>query len=386
MKRAYKYKLKPTYKQKSQLQKAFGSYRFVYNWGLNEKIKAWTNEHKNLTYFDLAKKLSVLKKTNEYKWLNDVSAESLQQSLRNLDNAYTNFFKAKKGFPKFKSKKNHNESVKYVYVSKIDFNNWKIKIPKCKWVKICKNKKFDTNGINLLSLTVTKDKCGEYWCSILVEDNNPLKSKAKILEETAIGIDLGIRDYAILSDGTKFSNPKYLEKHQKKLSSMSRKFSKTIKGSKRREIMRLKIAKQYRNITNMRKNFIHNITAYLIKNYDTICLENLNIEGMIKNHHLANSIHSASWGEFIKQLKYKAELNGKNIVFIGRFEPSSKTCNKCGYINKELKLNDRKWICPICGEHHDRDINAAINIKKFALNPQSLVAVEEKVENITDRR
>lgn len=150
--------------------------------------------------------------------------------------------------------------------------------------------------------------------------------------------------------------------------------------------MRLKIAKQYRKITNMRNDFLHKLTTDLVRRYDTICLENLNVEGMMKNHNLAMAIQSASWGEFVRQIKYKSDWFGKNVIFIGRFEPSSKTCSKCGYVKSDLTLKDREWVCPVCGEHHDRDINAAINIKKFALNPQALVGIEEKAVEITDRR
>ena len=382
MKRAYKYKIKPTMKQQHQLQQAFGCARFIYNWGLDKKTKAWTNEHKSISYFELAKELTSLKQTEEYKWLKEVSSESLQQSLRNLDNAYTLFFKAKKGFPKFKSKKHSKDSVKFILNVHFDFDNWKVKVPKCGWVKLCENKTFDLSNSKIGTLTVSRDKCGDYWCTIIVEDNTPQKSKTKISEETSVGIDLGIKDYAILSDGRKYSNPKYYERNRLKLKVLQQKFARTQKGSNRHQVMRLKVARQYRKITNCRTDFLHKLSTDLVRRYDTICLENLNVEGMMKNHNLAMSIQSASWNEFVRQLKYKAEWEGKNIVFIGRFEPSSKTCSKCGYVKRDLKLSDREWICPICGEHHDRDINAAINIKRFALNPQALVAIEDKVNEV----
>lgn len=382
MKRAYKYKIKPTMKQQHQLQQAFGCARFIYNWGLDKKTKAWTNEHKSISYFELAKELTSLKQTEEYKWLKEVSSESLQQSLRNLDNAYTLFFKAKKGFPKFKSKKHSKDSVKFILNVHFDFDNWKVKVPKCGWVKLCENKTFDLSSSKIGTLTVSRDKCGEYWCTIVVDDNALQKSKTKISEETSVGIDLGIKDYAILSDGRKYSNPKYYERNRLKLKVLQQKFARTQKGSNRHQVMRLKVARQYRKITNCRTDFLHKLSTDLVRRYDTICLENLNVEGMMKNHNLAMSIQSASWNEFVRQLKYKAEWEGKNIVFIGRFEPSSKTCSKCGYVKRDLKLSDREWICPICGEHHDRDINAAINIKRFALNPQALVAIEDKVNEV----
>ena len=386
MKRAYKYKIKPTCKQQQQLLQAFGCARFIYNWGLDKKTKAWTNEHKTITYFELAKELTILKNTEEHKWLKDVPNECLQQSLRNLDNAYTQFFKAKKGFPKFKSRKKSKDCSKYLNAVKFDFDNWKIRVPKCGWVKLCENKPFDLSTSKIGTLTVSRDKCGDYWCTIVVEDSKPQKSKSKISEETSVGIDLGIKDYAILSDGTKYSNPKYLEHCQTRLALLQHRFARTQKDSKRHNVMRLKVARQYRKIANMRMDFLHKLTTDLVRRYDTICLENLNVEGMMKNHNLANSIQSVSWSEFVRQIKYKSDWFGKNVIFIGRFEPSSKTCSKCGYVNHELVLKDREWVCPICGEHHDRDVNAAINIKQFALNPQALVGVEEKFEDITNRR
>ena len=382
MKRAYKYKIKPTMKQQHQLQQAFGCARFIYNWGLDKKTKAWTNEHKSISYFELAKELTQLKQTEEFKWLKEVSSESLQQSLRNLDNAYTQFFKAKKGFPKFKSKKHSKDCVKFIMNVGFDFDNWRVKVPKCGWVKLCENKAFDLSKSKIGTLTVSRDKCGDYWCTIIVEDNAPQKSKTKISEETSVGIDLGIKDYAILSDGMKYSNPKYYENDRLKLKVLQQKFARTQKGSNRHQVMRLKVARQYRKITNSRIDFLHKLSTDLVRRYDTICLENLNVEGMMKNGNLAMAIQSASWSEFVRQLKYKAEWEGKNIVFIGRFEPSSKTCSKCGYVKHDLKLSDREWICPICGEHHDRDVNAAVNIKRFALNHQALVAIEDKVNEV----
>ena len=378
MKRAYKYKLKPTVKQQKQLSKCFGCARFIYNWGLALKTKAWKEEQKHLSYFDIAKVLTNLKQTEEYKWLQDVPNETLQQSLRNLENAYTLFFKAKKGFPNFKSKHKSRETAKFISAVHFDFENWKVKVPKCGWVKMCLNKSFNQATSKQGTLTIYKDKCGEYWCVILVETNEPIKPKTKVCAEAAVGIDLGIKDLAILSDGTKYPNPKYLEKAEKKLSKLQRKHSRTMKGSNRCEAARLKMAKCYRKIVNQRTDYLHKLTADLVSKYDTICLENLNVEGMMKNHNLARRIQSASWSEFVRQLNYKAEWNGKNVVFIGRFEPSTKTCSACGYINKDITLKDREWTCPQCGAHHDRDVNAAINIKAFALNPQSLVGFEEK--------
>ena len=336
--RAYKYKLKPTMKQQHQLSQAFGSARFIYNWGLNRKKTEWENNKQNLTYLQLAKELTILKQDGEHDFLKSSATESLQQALRNLDNAYTRFFKAKKGFPKFKSKKNSVDSVKYIAAVHFDFDNWKVKVPKIGWVKLCKNRMFDVDKVKLGTLTVTKDKCGDYWCTIVVDDNNPQISKAKISEETTVGIDLGIKHYAILSDGTKYGNPKFLEKGQQRLAGLQQGLSKKTKGSKNYNKQKLRIARLHRKIANRRSDFIHKLTSDMVNRFDTICMENLNITGMTQNHRLANPIQSAAWGEFKRQIEYKADMYGKNVILIGRFEPSSKTCSKCGYVNKDLTL------------------------------------------------
>ena len=354
MKRAYKYKLKPTMRQQRLLSQHFGCCRFIYNWGLSRKMEAWTKEKKSIGYLQLARELTLLKNDGEYDWLKNVANESLQQSLRNLDNAYTQFFKAKKGFPKFKSKKHSKNVCKFINNVRFDFDKWKVRIPKMGWTKICLNKAFDLSKCKIGTLTVSQDKCGEYWCVIIVEDNKPCKPKAKVCEETAVGIDLGIKDFAILSDSTKYGNNKFLEKGQICLRKLQR-----------------------------RSDFLHKLTTCLIRKYDTICLENLNVQGMMKNHHLANAISSVAWNEFVRQLAYKAEWNGKNLIFIGRFEPSSKTCSCCGYVKKDLTLKDRSWVCPQCSTSHDRDVNAAINIRNFGLHPQALVAIENKIPEVT---
>lgn len=375
---AYKYKLKPTVKQCRALSQAFGNARFIYNWGLDLKKKAWENEKKSISCVQLCGELTKLKKDGEHDWLKQSSAASLQQALRHLDNAFTKFFKDKKGYPKFKSRKNSLDSISLPQGAKFNFENKRVFVPTIGWVKFCENRVFDTS-LRIGTLTVKKDHCGDYWCTILVDDGKPNVSKAKICEETAVGIDLGIKDYAILSNGTKHGNPKFLEKGQKRLAGLNQGFAKTQKGSKRHERKRLQIARLHRKIANRRDDFTHKLSTDIIRRFDTICLEDLNVSGMVQNHCLANSIQSAAWSEFVRKLAYKAEMYGKNVVFIGRYEPSSKTCSNCGYVNHELKLDDRKWICPHCGSEHDRDVNAAINIKKMALHPQALIANEQKV-------
>ena len=373
--KAYKYKLLPDKHQEELLIKFFGCCRYIYNWGLNRKTSAYKENGIKVGYNELAKELTALKKTEEYKWLRECSIESLQQSLRCLDNAFTAFFRKNGKYPKLKSKKHSKDVAKFIQSVHFDFNSWVVRLPKLGNVKLCENRVFDQSKCKQGTCTVSRDHCGTYWCTITVDDLQPKVARTKPLKETAVGIDLGIKDYAILSDGTKFTNPKHFEKMQRKLAWLQRDFARTAKDSKNHEKMRIKVAKCYRAISNQRNDFLHKLSTYLIRNYDTICLEDLNVKGMKQNHHLARAIQGAAWGEFVRQLEYKSEWYGKNVLFIGRFEPSSKLCHKCGYINMDLKLSDREWICPVCGEHHDRDVNAAINIREIAFDKQNLVGV-----------
>jgi putative transposase len=373
MKQVFRYKLHPTIKQQKMLSNHFGCVRFIYNWGLDKKINLYKLEKKSLSYVNLAKELTNLKKLDEYSWLNDVANVCLQQSLRCLDSSFNNFFRGIKngksvGFPKFKSKRRRNDSCKFINAIHIDFDKWKIKVPKICWIKLCKNKTFDLSKNKVGTITISKDNYNEYWVSMNIDNFEDVPDKVKIENnEKTIGIDLGLKDFAILSNGIKIGNPKFLENQEKRLKRLNKLHSKTIKNSKNRERLRFKLAKYYRKIHNKQNDFIHKFTTFMINEYDTICLEDLNVNGMLKNHCLAKGISGVAWSECIRQLKYKAYWFGKNILFIDRFDPSSKTCNCCGYINKELKLSDRSWNCPNCGNTLDRDINAAINIKNFAL-------------------
>lgn len=371
--KAYKYKLNPNKTQEIAINQFLGCARFIYNWGLNRKSEQYKLNGTSPNYNVLAKELTLLKQTEGYTWLQDVPIDALQQSLRNLENAFTRFFREHKGYPKFKSKKDNYSSYKVIKSVHFDFTNWKVKLPKLGWVNICKNHIFNQLNCKQGTVTVSKDCCGTYWCSVVIDDMQDKPSKAKMVESTAVGIDLGIKDFATLSDGTKFSNPKYYESSQKKLAKLQKRFAKSKKDSHRHKLLRIKIAKLYRSITNQRNDMLHKLSTYLINSYDNICLEDLNVEGMMKNHHLAKSIQSVSWSTFVNMLNYKSERNGNNIIFIGRYEPSSKLCHNCGYINKDLTLRDREWVCPVCGEHLDRDINAAINIRHIAFEKQNLI-------------
>lgn len=363
--RAIKYELKPTKSQKSKLNQSFGNCRFVYNWALDRKIKAYQEEDKKLSCFDLMKDLTRLKKEGDFEWLNLAGSQQLQQSISNLDNAFTNFFKAKKGFPKFKSKRNRN-SFRIPQAVKVDFENYKFFVPKIGWVKYYKDKPI--NG-EVKFATVSKTPTNRYFVSITFETQEQKK-----FGKGSVGVDLGIKDLAITSDGEIFENQKYLRQNLKKLRveqrSLQRKFKKETKEqSKNYQKQRLKIAKLHEKIANQRKDLLHKVTTYLAATYETVCIEDLNVSGMVKNHNLALSISDCGWGMFRQFLEYKV----KDLRVIGRFEPSSKLCNVCGDKNDNLKLSDRKWTCSN-GHELNRDLNAAINIKKFGLRASTLNA------------
>lgn len=378
MNKAYKYKLDPTKKQQHMLFQAMGNARFIYNWGLNKKKDAWTNDKQKLSYCELSQMVTEMKKQEEYQWLSLCGRQCLTQSLRNLDNAFTRFFKKQAKFPNFKSK-HSKQSVKFSNPPKMDFDNWKIKVPTIGWIKMKKNRIFDADKIKFGTLTIHYDNKGTFWCVVLVDDLQTIPQKTNVDENTTIGIDFGIKTYATLSDGTKIETPKYLESTDRKLRLLNRRLARKQKGSKNREKARVQLAKYYEKISNKREDFTNKLSTEWIRKYDTLCLEDLNITGMTQNHHLARAINSAAWNSVVRKLVYKSNWYGKNIIFIGRFDPSSKMCNKCGYINKELQLSNREWVCPVCGEYHDRDVNAAINIKNFGLHPQALVGIENKI-------
>jgi putative transposase len=359
MLKAYKYELAPTDAQKDQLNRAFGSCRAVYNLALETKNTAY-QAGKRLTCFDLINQLPELKK--ECEWLKEVPSHSLQQAISNLDNAFTNFFKGRASFPKFK-KKNAKQSFRIPTAVTVNFETNCVRLPKYGDVRFHNSRQF-TGTVK--QATVSKTTTGRYFISILVEDGKLVPAKKEIKESTTIGIDLGLKHFAILSDGTKIENPKFLVKAQKELRKQQRSLSRKKKGSNKREKQKLVVAKLYEKITNQRKDFLHKLSTQIINKYDSVAIENLNVSGMMQNKNLSKHIADVSWGTFESYLKYKAEWYGKNILQIGRFEPSSKMCS-CGIVNNQLKLSQREWVCVSCGTIHDRDILAANNIKRFGL-------------------
>ena len=362
MLKAFKYRLYPNKEQATLLNKHIGAARFVYNLALETKTTAYAGHQVNLSCFDLIKQLPELKK--ECEWLREINSQSLQAPIRNLDNAFTRFFKGQGGFPKFKSKHRGNNS--FHVPQSVSVDSGRLSIPKFK-----KTKKVD-NRIpvrlhrpiigEIKSATISRSKTGKYFVSLLCDTGEAIPAKPPITKETTVGIDLGIKDFVITSDGEVYDNPKYLRKAEKKLQYVQRKYSK-YKGKRTKH----KLAKLHEKVANQRKDFLHKVSSKLVSENQTIAMEDLNVSGKLKNHKLAKSIQDAGWGMFTDMLKYKAEWYGVNIIQIGRFEPSSKTCSCCGYIKKDLKLSDREWTCPGCGTHHDRDVNAATNIRNFAL-------------------
>jgi putative transposase len=360
--KSYKYRIYPNQKQRELLEKHFSSVRFVYNWGLEKKIKAYQRNKKRITCFDLIKKLTKLKKKKDFQWLNEVNSQSLQMALKNLDVAFTSFFRKHNRFPRFKSKKKDRDSFQIPQHLKL---NNKLTIPKISNIKIKLSKKIEGK---IKTTTLSKTPTNKYFISISVEQDKQLSKKPKITEKTTIGIDLGIKMFATISNGKKIENPKYLKKIEKKLIRQQRLLGKKIKGSNNRTKQRLKVALLFEKIKNQRSDFLHKISHQLTheNQVKSIAIEDLDVKGLLKNHYLAQAISDVVWREFRRQLEYKCDWYGRNLLFIGRFEASSKTCS-CGYVNQELKLSDRKWTCPECKTTHDRDLLASQNIKRFAL-------------------
>ena len=351
IKYTYKFRLEPTQEQQVLLNKHFGSVRYVYNYFLNQRKTEYLENKKSITYNQQACHLTKLKV--EMKWLKEINSQTLQYSLKCLDTAYQGFFNKRTKFPNFKSKRNKNSFTIPQFLS---IKNNKIIIPKFKeGIEMIMERKI--NGV-VKRATISKTPTGKYFVSILTE----LEYQPVNKTNQSVGIDLGIKDFLVLSNGTKIKNHRFLKHYEIILAENQKYLSRKTKKSNRYEKQRLKVARIYEKITNSRMDLIHKTTTSLIKQFDTIYLEDLNVKGMMKNHKLAKAIGDVSWGKFIDILEYKANWNDKSVVHIDRFFPSSKTCSKCGWINNHLTLKDRNWICPECNSVHDRDFNAAINI------------------------
>jgi len=355
--RTYKFELMPNKAQKTLLDKHFGCVRFLYNHCLNERIEQYHAGKKSDNYYAQASKLTQLKKNEETAWLKEVNSQSLQFSLRCLKNAFDNFFRGKANFPKFKSKKKKNSFTVPQFTKLIEN---KLYIPKFKeGIKVIVHREFEGK---IGKCTFSKTSTGKYFVSILSEVQYQPKEKTG----AKCGIDLGVKTFAITSDGTEFKNNQYTKKHEKKLAKAQKHLSRKTKGSHSFEKQKRKVAFIYEKVTNSRMDNLHKVSTQLIRNYDIIVLEDLNVRGMVKNHKLAKPISDCGWGTFVRQLQYKADWNDKQIIKINRWFPSSRTCFQCGWINQDLNLSVREWTC-INGHKLDRDLNAAKNILKEGL-------------------
>jgi len=358
--RAYKYKIYPNKKQQELLVKHFGCVRFIYNLGLQKKTESYQKTGKSPSCFDLIKQLKHMK--SEHGWLKEVNSQSLQMAFRNLDNAFRRFFKKQARYPQFK-KKFKKQSCQFPQGSNVDFDNNRLYVMKFRDGIKCKfHRQFEGN---IKTVTIFMAPSGKYFASILVDNGEELPIKCNPERDNSVGVDVGLKHFATLSTGEKIDNPRYLKKLERRLARKQKQLSKKKKGSSNRNKARRKVALIHEKISNQRKDFLHKLSKRLIDENQAVCLEDLNVSGMVKNHCLAKAISDVGWYTFRTFLEYKAGWYGKHVLTIGRFEPSSKMCNQCGAINNNLKLSDRYWTCT-CGAKHDRDALASSNILNFA--------------------
>jgi len=378
MLKAYKYRIYPSEKQKLFLNQWLGCCRFIYNITLDHSITSYKENKTPFNYNALATTFLKQQKQDN-PWLKDCPAQPLQQSILHLKNSYKGFFKLNKGFPKFKSKSNKN-SIHFPQNTKVDFKRSKLFLPKVKDGILTRFHRFFEGDIR--SSTLTKVPSGKYFISILVEDGKEMPIKPSVDPKKSIGIDLGIKSYLTFDNGSKIDNPKIIDQYSKRDKLLSKRLSSKTKGSKNRTKARIKLAKLREKVKNSRVDFLHKLSSKIIRENQSIIVEDLSIKSMMENNYSScnKAIQDASWSEFVRMLSYKSDFYGKNLIKIDRYDPTSKLCSTCHYKNDTLKLKDRKWICMNCCTIHDRDINAAKNIKSFGLAKSGLEQSEEPVE------
>lgn len=363
--RSYKFRLYPTEDQEILLSKHFGCTRFVYNWSLNYKTEYYKINKKGISWMQLTKSNVFFDFKKENEWLKEVNSQSLISSIGNLDRAYTNFFQGRAKFPKFK-KKNEKQSFQVPQHGKINVKTGKLHIPKFKGGIECIFHRPIAKG-ELGTFTISQNAAGKYFVSILVHVKDEIKPKSA--PKNAIGLDFGLKTFITTSEGSMYHSPEFLKKNLNKLARLQRIQSRRVKGSSNRNKARIKVARLHEKISNQRQNFLHKLSHKLTckSQADTICIEDLSLRGMQKLW--GRKMSDLSWFEFTRQLQYKCDWYGKNLIKIGRFDPSSKMCSFCGSMT-QLELSDRSWTCSNCNSTHDRDVNAAINIKDFGMKYQ----------------
>ena len=368
MLRAIKIRLYPNTTQAIQINKLLGCYRVVYNQCLARKIKSYEENKVSENQTTLGHFIHhELLKDDNFIWLREQNTKVLKQAVIDMLNAYKNFFEQHNGFPKFKSKKDNKQSCRFELgaISKRNvYTDYKLSLANIRNIKFRCSKKYaqylQKHKENIRQATLTKLPCGEYYLSILIDGDLTHKVKES---HNIIGIDLGIKDFIVTSDGEVFDNLHFNKNKSNKIKRLQKQLSRKENNSNNRNKIRIKLSKIYKRITDKKQYYLHQISNYLIDENQVICMEDLNVKGMLRNHKLAGSIQELNFGEFKRMLEYKANWYGRKLIFVDRFYPSSKTCNHCGYVNKKLKLSDRQWVCPNCGEIIERDYNAALNIR-----------------------
>ena len=361
--RAYRYRLYPSDDQKVMLAKHFGSCRFVWNYFLDLNNRRYAETGKGSSFKQMCKELTLLKKEDEYLWLKEVNSQSLQQSLLHLETAYRRFFRKLGEEPVFKGK---HKRKSFTVTQRFSIKDNRLMIPNFREpIRMFKHRDFDGE---VRSITISQEPSGKYHASILVYEQDPDILQMPVAGESAVGVDMGIKAFATLSDGIQIQKPKHIAQSEKKLVKAQRRLSRKKKGSHNRMKQRVRVARIQEHIANQRKDFLNRVSDVLTRAYDTIAVEDLSLKDMMNgNHRRAKAVADAGWYSFKMMLKTKASQRGKNFTEIGRYEPSTKMCSSCGHVKSQMKLTERRFVCDECGYTNDRDVNAAINIRRFAL-------------------